>query len=148
MKHVNLIFYYIFLFSYCRIFIPIHKQQNFIWHYHHHQITLIALRFLNLSRYPYLSPITLGSLLGCILCPHRDDVCKSLVVYQHWHVHLLEFILERCLWVCHWFSCTSCSSYLNSLWDGRQVAVELLFCRVLLPGFLQDIMKNFCVVPR
>ena len=32
----------------------------------------------------------------------------------------------------------SCSSYLNGLWDGKQLAVQLLFCEALLPGFVQD----------
>ena len=30
-----------------------------------------------------------------------------------------------------------CSSNLDGLGDGRQVAVQLLFCGVLLPGFAQ-----------
>ena len=31
----------------------------------------------------------------------------------------------------------SCSSYLDGFRDGRSVAAQLLFCGVLLPGFVQ-----------
>ena len=39
------------------------------------------------------------------------------------------------------------SSYLDALWDGRQVAVQLLFCGVLLPGLVQNSMQHSYVVP-
>ena len=32
----------------------------------------------------------------------------------------------------------SCSNYLDSLWDGRQLVILWLFCGVLLPGFVPD----------
>ena len=35
----------------------------------------------------------------------------------------------------------SMSSYLDGLWDGRPLAEQLLFCEVLLPGFVQNIMQ-------
>ena len=41
----------------------------------------------------------------------------------------------------------SCSSYFYGLWDGRKVAVHLLFCRVLLPSFAQNSMQHSSVVP-
>ena len=40
-----------------------------------------------------------------------------------------------------------CSSYSEDLWDGRQVAIQLLFSRVLLSGFVQHSMQHFCAVP-
>ena len=39
-----------------------------------------------------------------ILCPHRADVDKSLVVGQHWHVHVSRFIEECYLCICPCFS--------------------------------------------
>ena len=36
--------------------------------------------------------------------------------------------------------------YLNILWDGRQVAVQLLFRVVFLRGFVQDRKQHSCVV--
>ena len=38
-------------------------------------------------------------------------------------------------------------SYMDGLWDGKQLAVQQLFCRVLLPGFVQNSMQHTCVVP-
>ena len=40
---------------------------------------------------------------------------------------------------------TFCSFYLSGLWDGRQVAIQLLFYRVLLSGFVQNSTQHFCV---
>ena len=40
----------------------------------------------------------------------------------------------------------SCLSCLDGLWDGRQVAVQLLFCRMLLSRFVQNSMQHPCVV--
>ena len=37
-----------------------------------------------------------------------------------------------------------CSSYLDDFWDGREVTVQLLFRRVLLPGFVQ-FPSRFCL---
>ena len=58
------------------------------------------LDFHHLS-YP---PSLLVSLLDCIQCPHRMDVCKSLLVSQQWWVHMLESIREHYLWVCPYVS--------------------------------------------
>ena len=42
----------------------------------------------------------------------------------------------------------SCLSHLNGLWDERQVAVPLLFWRIVCPGHtIQDSTQYFCVVP-
>ena len=43
--------------------------------------------FLSLSIHPYHSSLLAG-LLGCILCLDRADISKSLLVGQHWHVHV------------------------------------------------------------
>ena len=39
-----------------------------------------------------------------------------------------------------------CSSYLNGLWDERKVAVQLLFWKVLLLGFVRNCMQHPWVV--
>ena len=40
-----------------------------------------------LAIHPY-HPLLLVGLLGYVLCQHKVDVCKSLLVGQHWHVHV------------------------------------------------------------
>ena len=43
--------------------------------------------------------------------------------------------------VSHW----SCSFYLDALWDGKWVAVQLLFCVMLLPGFVSvHVVHQYC----
>ena len=39
------------------------------------------------------------------------------------------------------------SSFLDDLYDGRQVVVQPLFCWVLFPGFNENSMQLSCVVP-
>ena len=41
------------------------------------------------------------------------------------------------------YSALSCSSYLYGLWDGWQVTVQLLFCGVLVPGFVKKKHRIF-----
>ena len=43
-------------------------------------------------------PSLLVGPLHCTQCPHRDDICKSLLVGQHWCVNVLESIRERRFW--------------------------------------------------
>ena len=43
--------------------------------------------------------------------------------------------------------CMSSSSYLDGLRDGKSAAIKLLFCRVLLPGFFQESIQHFCIIP-
>ena len=43
--------------------------------------------------------------------------------------------------------CMSCSSYLNGLWDRRQVAIQLLFCGELLLRFVQDSTQHSSLLP-
>ena len=40
-----------------------------------------------------------------------------------------------------------CSSSWDDLWDGNYVAVQIPFCWVLLPGFIQNSMQDPCVIP-
>ena len=48
-------------------------------------------------------------------------------------VHMTMLLRSSSLLLQQWP--TSCSSYLNGLWDGRQIAVQLLFSWVLFSGF-------------
>ena len=40
----------------------------------------------------------------------------------------------------------SSSSYLDALWDGRLMAIQLLFCGVLLLGFVQNSVQYPCFI--
>ena len=44
------------------------------------------------------------------------------------------------------FSGSAQQSY-SSLWDGRWVATQQLFCGMLLPGFDENNSQPFCIVP-
>ena len=58
-------------------------------HYHLSTCHAVSTKFpdsLSLAINPYHPSLLAGS-LGCILCPHRVDVCKSLLVSQHWYTH-------------------------------------------------------------
>ena len=46
---------------------------------------LLGVPELSLTIHPY-RPLFLA--FGCILYPHRDNICKSLLVSQFWHFHL------------------------------------------------------------
>ena len=51
--------------------------------------------FDSFSCHTSLYPSLLEGLLDCIECPKRLDVCKSLLVSQHWRIHVQEPIKER-----------------------------------------------------
>ena len=84
-------------------------------------------------------------LLGSILCPHKVDVsfcwstniATSICMSHHKRNVADEFILAFPA-VPH----MSCSSYLDGLWNGRQVAVELLLYAMLLSGFVQNCTQH------
>ena len=44
------------------------------------------------------------------------------------------------------FSGMSCQSYLDGFKDEKLVAVQLLFCRILLTGFVKYSSKHSCVI--
>ena len=80
----------------------------------------------------------------------RAHVSKSLLVSVHWHVYVQESMKNVCRWEIPCFSTSAlhvCSSYLIGFWNGRQVAVQLLFCGVLLLGFVQESTQHSWVVP-
>ena len=62
-----------------------------------------------------------------------------------WDIFACEFVFVPP--TVTYMSCSSCLSRLNSLWDGKLVDVQLLFCRVLFPGFFhrtQDVTQKTC----
>ena len=69
--------------------------------YHHHQVMLTAQFpdfFLSLPpTIHHYHPLFLADLPSYILCLH--SWCKSLLINQHWHVHMQESIRECRLWV-------------------------------------------------
>ena len=75
-------------------------QYTVIYIFHLHQITLTEWISLSLSHSIclYCSSLPAG-LPNYILCLHRADVNKLLLVNQHWHVHVLGPMKEHHLWV-------------------------------------------------
>ena len=74
-------------------------------------IILLIIRSCCQHRFPW-RPLSINlyhtslsaGLRNYILCPLRADVCKSLMISQHWHVHM-SMSLEKChLWVRPCFS--------------------------------------------
>ena len=84
--------YYKNLYIYIYIFIIIIKlclARNFL--------TLSLSLFISLDIHPCPLFLLLGP-PGCIQFQHRANVCKFLLVGQHWHVHVLVSIKEHGLW--------------------------------------------------
>ena len=101
------------------------------YHHHHHQAALTAGSSTTLSRHQSLSSFAL------IQCPQRADIRvgvhkktllkSSSLLHQQYPAHLVCFTSIVFL-------------------DGRQVAAQLLFCGVLLPGNFQNSTLCSCVV--
>ena len=73
-----------------------------------------------------------------------------------WEMFLLEvnsdISLANVVWVGPCFSSSAqhvlfILDGLQTIQDGRKVAIQLLFCRVLIPGFDPNSMQYHCVVP-
>ena len=79
---------------------------------------------------------------------HRANECKFLLINQHWWVCIMESIGKwmslMSLSLLHQQS-PSCFTHLT--WTSWEIGVKLLFCRVLLPGFIQNIMQHSYIVP-
>ena len=85
---------------------------------------------LKLSFHPFSSFVAPGRFFR--LHPvSAQSWCKSLLLGQHYYDH--EFVLTLPA-----IYSKSCSSNLDGLWDRWLVAILLLFCGLLLPGFLQN----------
>ena len=79
-----------------------------------HHVMQTAQIFLTRSLHIHHSHLLLpAGLPNYILCLHRTDVNKFLLVGQHWHVHVWGVIEERQLWVCPCFSSSVLQIYFN-----------------------------------
>ena len=84
-----------------------------------------------------------ADLLVYVQCPYWPVVDKFLLDSQN--VRVKGSIGELHLLVCPYFSRSvslSCSSYLDGFRDWRLVAVQLLFCRMLLLGFVEFLCNS------
>ena len=88
---------------------------------HTHNTKFLDSLCLCLSILLYHLSLLVG-LLNSIQFSHSADVCKSLLIYPRWFIHVYEFSRERCLWTSFSFLAVlrlSGSFYLDSLWDWR-----------------------------
>ena len=109
-----------------------------IYHHHYHQHVLKVQIPLSFSHYLSLLVISFGKFSRW-----------RPVSTQNWWMWIFagqSTLMCPCVGVhrrtSHYFILTSprlpSSSYLDGLWDVWWVAVQLLFCRVLLPGFVHN----------
>ena len=130
--HIIYIYIFLSLFAY----IPSYTIITII---NNSPLTLSLSLSLSLSDHPSQSFIDLDSPLDCIWCPHRADFCKSWLVGQYWSKCVQVWLL---MFPAHLFL-----SYLDGWWDERQVAVQLVFCGVLLPKFVKKQHVAFLYIP-
>ena len=117
---------------------------------HHHRVTLLARISLTLSRHPSLSFIAprkvfratscIATELLCMGFSWSSNICSSMSRGPQEYI-TYEFVLTSPAV----FRVTG-SSNLDSFCDGWLVAVQLLFCRVLLPGLVQCGLQHSCVI--
>ena len=118
---------YIYIYTYIYIYIYISSCYT------------VSMDFSDSLAIHLYHPLLLTGLLDFILCPYRVVGDKVLLVDQHLHVHMKGSIGEHHLWDRPYFS----RSILYVLfflfgWFKRWEVggVQLLFCRMLLPGFV------------
>ena len=92
-------------------------------------------------------PLLLARLLCCISCLHRADVRRYRSINT-------GNICREFLWKCPLLVCPCLPSsplhvfFVLNVWcDGRQVAIQLLFHRVLHTVFVLYSMQRSCVIP-
>ena len=113
-------------------------------HYHHHHqimpIVQIPLTFL-LIIHLYEQPLLMVGSLDSIPCLYRADECKlcqsANTGVSMWRSPQENFTYEFNP-VSPAVPSMSCLSYLDGLWDGRQMAIQLLFCGLFLSIFVQN----------
>ena len=89
-------------------------------------------------------PSLLVGLQGHILWRHRAVVCRFLLCLSMWS-DSLEYVAYEFALTSPAVSCISGSSYFDSFRDGWSVAVQLLLCGVLPPGFVLYCSQHSCV---
>ena len=133
---------------YFQIFLP---MLFFSLHFnHHHHVVLVARISLTLSRHFSLSFIASGRSSGqhsvsshsCWMYVRagRPAFARPCVGVHKSTSLMSSSLLQPAV------SSMSGSSNLNSFRDRRQVAVQLVPCRVLPPGLVQDCSQHSCVI--
>ena len=131
LKKLFKIFMKFIIFSYLWLEYKKNSWEKFQSNYHYHHVD--SIDFLD-SLYPSIQ------VLQTIFSVCRADVSNFLFVSQHRYVHMERSIEECHLWVCPCFS--GGIPHVLFIWEVKQ-----LFCKVLLPEFVQNSMQHFCVVP-
>ena len=78
--------------------------------------------------------------LGCIVYLLRTDLSFywSANIGPSMYRNPLENVTYAFDFASPAVTCMCYLTYLNGMWDGRSVSVQLLFCGVLHPGFVQE----------
>ena len=113
-------------------------------------IGAVFIKSCRLDRFPWLSltnypnrPLLSGGILNCIQCPYKAHVCKTGVFMCRGSQ---ENVSNEFVSASPAVPRISCSCHLDGLWDGRQMTEQLLFCWVLLPGFIQNNTQHPCEI--
>ena len=69
------------------------------------------------------------------------------IYYIYIYIYILANIAHEFVFTSSAVHDMTCSSYLGIFWDRRQVAVGLLFIRVLLQGFVQNRISILVLFP-
>ena len=107
----------------------------YIYIYHHHHVVPLTWISLTLSRHSSLLSITPSRSSKATFCVHAEllYVNSSSSVWRDPSENITyEFVLTS-----PEVSHRSCSSNMDGFRDGQWMAVQLLFCGVLPPGFVQ-----------
>ena len=112
------------------------KKQHFFNHHHHGELTVWIPLILLYSICPYHQVFYIVSSIHTelmnVFAGWPTLVCPYVGV--HWRTLLMSsFLLHQ-----------QCPAYLADL---NWMAIQLLFCRLLLLGFIQNSMQPSCVVP-
>ena len=103
---------------------------------------------LSLSRHSTLSAISSGSTqsLDSTQGPQIADESNSLLVARHIFGGQRENSAYEFVSASPAVVSMFCSAYLDRLWHAKQMAEQLLFCRVLLLEFFKDSAQHSCLV--
>ena len=118
-------------------------------HNHHHHVMPLARISLTLSRHFSLSFIAFGRSSG--LHPVSWHICciyvragRPAFAWPYAGVHRSTTLMSSSLLL---KQCPACLARLTSSFrDGRQVAVQLVSCGMLLPGLAQYCSQHSCVI--
>ena len=128
LKTTNQIYIYIYIYICMCIYIYIYIYMS--------RSRTVRMEFLDfLTTRPNHLMLLVG-LQDSIQCPHRADVCNSLLVSQSWRVHVEEYIKERCSWVGPYFCNFAQLALIVMLGIDWEMGGKWPF-RMLFPGFVK-----------